>query len=282
MPLNINANTNALDAQRYLNINTIKLQKSMQMLASGYRINQAGDDAAGLALSESLRSQIRGTNKASDNVQDGINLLNVADGALQTITDSLQRMRELAVQAGNDTYSTAQRSAMSAEFAQLASGINQIATSTQFNGVKLLSGSASTLKLQVGANTTSGVDTLNIGGQGVFNSINASALSITSTVKLDTSAHALSAIGTLDTAIQTVNTRRGKIGGLSNRLESTSNNLAITSENLSASESQIRNVDVASESAHLAQYQILQQVSAAMLSQANQAPQLALSLLKGG
>src|SRR4051812_32008355 len=147
MPLNINTNVSSLNAQRYLNTNSTMLSKSMEKLSSGYRINRAGDDAAGLALSEKLRSQIRGSQKASDNVQDGINVLNIADGALQSVTDYLQRMRELAVQAGSDTYNTAQRSSMKAEFDQLASGINQIASATQFNGVHLLSGSATSLKL---------------------------------------------------------------------------------------------------------------------------------------
>jgi len=280
MPLNINTNVSSLNAQRYLNSNSTQLSKSMEKLSSGYRINRAGDDAAGLALSEKLRSQIRGSQKAADNVQDGINVLNIADGALQSVTDYLQRMRELAVQAGNDTYNTAQRSSMKAEFDQLASGINQISDATQFNGVKLLDGSLSTMKLQIGANSASGVDTLDLGAQSVFATANSSALSL-SGLKLDTNSDALATISALDTAISTVNTRRGSIGALSNRLETTATNLATNVENTSASESRIRNVDVASESAKMSQYQILQQAAAAMLTQANQAPQLALQLLRG-
>jgi flagellin len=254
----------------------------MEKLSSGYRINRAGDDAAGLALSEKLRSQIRGSQKAQDNVQDGINVLNIADGALQSITDYLQRMRELAVQAGNDTYNTAQRSSMKAEFDQLSSGITQIANATQFNGVKLLDGSASAMKLQIGANDTSGVDTLDVGAAGAFASITMTSLGLTtSATSLDTNTNALTAIGALDTAISTINTQRGTIGALSNRLETTATNLATNVENTSASESRIRNVDVASESAKMSQYQILQQAAAAMLSQANQSPQLALQLLRG-
>src|ERR1043166_4102987 len=170
MPLIINTNVSSMNAQRFLTQNTNALNKSMERLSSGYRINKAGDDAAGLALSEKLRAQIRGNQKALDNVQDGINVLNIADGAMQGITDYLQRMRELAVQAGNDTYNTAQRSAMKAEIDQLASGITQISDSTQFNGVFLLTGTApaSSMRLQIGANSTSGVDTLDVGGQGVF------------------------------------------------------------------------------------------------------------------
>jgi len=282
MPLNINTNVSSLNAQRYLNSNSTQLSKSMEKLSSGYRINRAGDDAAGLALSEKLRSQIRGSQKAQDNVQDGINVLNIADGALQSITDYLQRMRELAVQAGNDTYNTAQRSSMKAEFDQLSSGITQIANATQFNGVKLLDGSASALKLQIGANSASGVDTLDVGAAGAFASITMSSLGLTtSATSLDTNANALTAIGALDTAISTINTQRGTIGALSNRLETTATNLATNVENTSASESRIRNVDVASEAAKMSQYQILQQAAAAMLSQANQSPQLALQLLRG-
>jgi flagellin len=280
MPLNINTNVASLNAQRFLNNNSSMLSKSMEKLSSGYRINRAGDDAAGLALSEKLRSQIRGSQKAQDNVQDGINVLNIADGALQSVTDNLQRMRELTVQAGNDTYNTAQRSSMKAEFDQLASGINQIANATQFNGVKLLDGSASALKLQIGANASSGVDTLDIGAAGAFGNVTTSSLSLTS-VSLSSNAGALATLSSLDAAINTINTQRGTIGALSNRLETTATNLATNVENTSASESRIRNVDVASESAKMSQYQILQQAAAAMLTQANQAPQLALQLLRG-
>jgi len=282
MPLNINTNVSSLNAQRYLNANSNQLSKSMEKLSSGYRINHAGDDAAGLALSEKLRSQIRGSQKASDNVQDGINVLNIADGAMQSVTDYLQRMRELAVQAGNDTYNSAQRSSMKAEFEQLASGIDQIAEATQFNGVYLLKGSsaASSMKLQIGANSGSGVDVLDIGSTGAFGSLKASVISV-SGLALSSNSTALSALTKLDAAISTVNSRRATIGAMTNRLETTATNLATNIENTSASESRIRNVDVASESAKMSQYQILQQAAAAMLSQANQSPQLALELLKG-
>jgi flagellin len=280
MPLVINSNIASLNAQRSLSRNNSELGKSMERLASGYRINRSGDDAAGLALSEKLRAQIRSSQKALDNVQDGINVLNIADGAMQGIADSLQRMRELAVQAANDTYSTSQRSAMKAELDQLASGINQISDATQFNGVFLLNGSApaSSMRLQIGANSTSGVDTLDVGGQSVFNDIDATALAVNA-LFVDTGTNALTSITALDTAITTLNTRRGNIGALSNRLETTVNNLSSIIENTAASESRIRNVDVASESSRMVRYQILQEASAAMLSQANLMPQLALRLL---
>jgi len=281
MPLNINTNVASLNAQRFLTNNTSMLSKSMEKLSSGYRINRAGDDAAGLALSEKLRSQIRGSQKAADNVQDGINVLNITDGAMQSVTDYLQRMRELAVQAGNDTYNTAQRSSMKAEFDQLKSGINQIAASTQFNGVKLMNGDTTSMKLQIGANDVSGVDTIDLQSSSVFNTATTDALGVSSSLGLNSNSSALATITALDTAISTINTRRGAIGALSNRLETTATNLATNVENTSASESRIRNVDVASESAKMSQYQILQQAAAAMLTQANQAPQLALQLLRG-
>jgi flagellin len=281
MPLNINTNVASLNAQRFLTNNTSMLSKSMEKLSSGYRINRAGDDAAGLALSEKLRSQIRGSQKAADNVQDGINVLNITDGAMQSVTDYLQRMRELAVQAGNDTYNTAQRSSMKAEFDQLKSGINQIAASTEFNGVKLMNGDTTSMKLQIGANDVSGVDTIDLQSSSVFNTATTDALGVSSSLGLSSNSAALATITALDTAISTINTRRGAIGALSNRLETTATNLATNVENTSASESRIRNVDVASESAKMSQYQILQQAAAAMLTQANQAPQLALQLLKG-
>jgi flagellin len=282
MPLLINSNAMSLNAQRYLSQNSNALSKSMEKLASGYRINRAGDDAAGLALSEKLRSQIRGSHKALDNIQDGINVLNIADGSMQSVTDYLQRMRELAVQAGNDTYNATQRTSMKTEIDQLSSGINNIATSTQFNGVFLLNASApaTSMRLQIGANGTAGTDTLDVGGQGVFNSVDTTTLAVNN-IFVDTSTNALATITALDTAINTINTRRGNIGALTNRLETTTNNLSTILENTSASESRIRNVDVASESANLTRNQILQQAAAAMLSQANQAPQLALQLLKG-
>lgn len=279
MPLIINTNVGSLNAQRYLTGNTTLLQRSMEKLASGFRINRAGDDAAGLALSEKLRAQIRGSQKALDNTQDGINVMNIADGALQTITDNLQRMRELAVQASNDTYSTTQRTAMQTEYDQLASGITQIASSVEFNGIKLLDGSSTLTSLQIGANTTANVDDYDVSS--LFVDCTAGTLGVDAET-LDTHANALLALTAIDTALDTINSTRGNLGASSNRLESTASNLSVGIENTSASESRIRNVDVAQESANLSRNQILQQAASAMLVQANQAPQLALQLLRGG
>ena len=279
MPLTVNTNIASMNAQRYLSMNTANLQKSMEKLASGYRINHAQDDAAGLGLSETLRAQIRGSQKALDNTQDGINVMNIADGAMQTITDNLQRMRELAVQASNDTYSTTQRTSMQTEFDQLASGITQIAKAVDFNGIKLLDGTSTITSLQIGANTTANVDDFDVSSLFSDTTAGASGLNI-SAQTLSSHANSQNAITALDTAITTINTNRGNLGASVNRLESTASNLATMKENTSASESRIRNVDVASESAILTKNNILQQAAASMLAQANQSPALALQLLK--
>jgi flagellin len=279
MPLIINANIASMNAQRHLATNTNALQASMEKLASGFRINRASDDAAGLGLSESLRSQIRGNQKALDNTQDGINVMNIADGAMQTITDNLQRMRELAVQAANDTYSTTQRDAMQTEYDQLASGITQIASSVEFNGIKLLDGNSSIATLQIGANTTVNVDDFDVSTLFTDTTAGNSGLDVDGQL-LDDHTNALATITALDTALTTLNTNRGTLGASINRLQSTATNLSTMIENTSASESRIRNVDVAAESSTLTKNQILQQAASAMLAQANQAPQLALQLLK--
>jgi flagellin len=286
MPLIINTNVVSLTAQRHLSNNTTMLQKTMEKLASGYRINRAGDDAAGLQLSENLRAQIRGTKKALDNTQDGINVLNIADGALQTVTDSLQRIRELAVQAANDTYNTSQRSAIQVEMEQLLADVDRIATATKFNGVDLLSASApANFILQVGASNTVGVDTIDIAA--AMGDSTAATLGVASwngtnmTTPMDSGANARSFLTEIDAALTTVNTKRGNLGAYVSRLEGTVNNLSIGIENLSSSESRIRNVDVAAESANLTRNQILQQASNTILAQANQTPQLALQLLQG-
>jgi flagellin len=275
MPLVINTNVASMNAQRYLTSNTNGLGKTMEKLASGYRINRAGDDAAGLQVSEKLRAQIRGSQKALDNVQDGINMLNIADGAYQSITDAMQRMRELAVQAANDTYSSAQRSAMQIEYDSLASGITQMAEAAQFNGIHLLDSSAlSEVNLQITANQSGTADSLDI------KSALLDIASVDTAGSLLSHASAQTAIGTLDDALDEINEARGKLGAFTNRLEYTAQNLATNIENTSASESRVRNVDVAMESANLARNQILQQAASSMLAQANQSPQIALSLLR--
>lgn len=285
MPINVNTNVQSLNAQRLLSKNTMGLNKSLEALASGFRINKSSDDAAGLQISEVLRSQIRGSEKANDNVQDGINVLNTADGSLSTITDNLQRMRELTVQGANDTLNVDQRSAINKELKQLTADISRIANSTEFNGKKLFS-SVTNYKIQVGAESASATNVLDIGGtNSALGTLQATSLGLQNAgavmqVGVGTNASALKAISKIDAALQTVGNRRASIGAMTNRLGSASTNLAISIENFSASESRIRNVDVAKESAELTKNQILQQAAATVLGQANQAPNLALQLLR--
>ncbi len=285
MPLVINTNTASINAQRNLGYNTNMLAKSIERLSSGYRINRAGDDAAGLQISENLRSQIRGSKKALDNVQDGINVLNIADGALGTITENLQRMRELAVQGANDTYDTSSRAAIEVELDQLASEITRIADSTQYNGVNLIDGSqngSGNMVLQVGYDNNSAQNTIDVGATGAFADVAAADLAVDDTnIDVTNNTTARASLNLIDTAISTVNTQRSNIGAIVNRLERTATNLSTQIENTSSAESRIRDVDVASESASLVKFQILQQSSSAMLAQANQFPSIALQLLGG-
>lgn len=284
MPLTINTNVMSLNAQRSLNQNTNRLNKSLERLSSGYRINRSGDDAAGLQISETLRSQIRGSKKALDNTMDGLNLLNIVDGAYQTIQNNLQRIRELSVQGANDTYATSQRTAIAQEIDALRADIDRIANSTQFNGVDLLT-SAATLPtnyfIQVGANTTVNDEISLLAAMGDTTTVTGlNGLSAASGLFVSNTA-VQTYIGNVDAALDALNTRRSTLGSMINRLESVTSNLNINIENLSASESRIRNVDVASESAAMIQGQILQQASVSILSQANQVPQMALQLISG-
>jgi flagellin len=288
MGININTNVQSLNAQRVLGSNVKSLGKSLEKLSSGYRINRASDDAAGLQISEGLRSQIRGSDQANSNVQDGINVLNTTDGSLETITNNLQRVRELAVQGGNDTLSTDQRSAIDKEIQQLAKDVTRIASASQFNKKDLLNGATSSLKIQVGANVTSATNTIDLATAGTnpFADSRATALNLLGAgdaVKLSVKSNgsSLKTLSIVDAALQTVQNRRASIGALTNRLEGASTNLQISSENFSSSESRIRNTDIAKESANLTKNQVLQQASAQILGQANQTSQLALSLLKG-
>lgn len=283
MPLVINTNTASLNAQRYLTLNNAMLSKTQEQLASGYRINRAGDDAAGLFVSESLRAQIRGSKKALDNTQDGINMLNIADGAMQTITDNLQRIRELTVQAANETYSQAQRTAINGEIDALRNDIDRIAQSTQFNGAHLMDNTTpANVYIQLGPNNSATNDRIDLAAAlgdvrataaGGLNLTTAAAANITSNTTAQTY------LGNIDTALTTLNTKRAALGAMVNRLQGAANNLSINIENNTAAESRVRNVDVAAASAQMSQYNILQQASTAILSQANQIPSLALKLL---
>ena len=285
MSLVVNTNVSSLTSQRHLSINTKSLNRSIERLASGFRINRAGDDAAGLQVAENLSSQVRGSKKALANVQDGINVLSIADGTLSVMTEHLQRMRELTVQAANDTYDATQRSAIKQELDSRASDITRISNATQFNGVFLLDGStdgAGNFVLQVGPNAVAANDTIDIGATGAFAQVDDASLGIDSaSTNVTTNTNSLTTLTAIDAAITQVNTQRATLGSIVNQLESSARNLMVNIENMSASESRVRDVDVAAESAELVRSQILQQSSATVLAQANQAPTLALQLLQG-
>jgi flagellin len=277
MPLYVNTNISALTAQRSLNTNTAHLNKSLERLSTGYRINRANDDAAGIQISELLRSQIRGSQRALDNTQDGINVLNIADGTYETITNSLQRVRELVIQGSNDTNGTSQRDAIKSELDQLSSEIDRIINTTKFNGKTLLDGSQSTFFLQTGYAGTAN-DQINV-GPAFSNNLAINLQVDTANLSVNTTTNAQATLNRLETAIGTVTSRRASIGAFINRLEATASNLQIAMENQQAAESRIRNVDVAKESSELVKHQILQQAAASILSQANQSSQIALTLL---
>ena len=264
-------NLSAMNTNRQLSGVQSAQSKSTEKLSSGYRINRAGDDAAGLSISEKMRSQIRGLNKASSNAQDGISLVQVAEGALNETHSILQRMNELATQAANDTNTSTDRTAIQAEIDQLTSEINRIQSTTQFNTMNLLDGTFSSKNLQVGS----------LSGQSIGISIenmNASSLGVDA-LKVSSFASAGSSMDKIQSAINLVSTQRSTLGALQNRLEHTINNLNTTAENTQAAESRIRDVDMATEMVEYSKNNILAQAGQSMLAQANQATQGVLSLL---
>lgn len=269
MGLRINTNIEALNSHRNLLATSGALSKSMERLSSGLRINRASDDAAGLAISEKLSSQVRGLNQAIRNAQDGISLIQTAEGALNETHNILQRMRELAVQAANGTLSNDDKAAIQQEISQLIKEIDRIADTTEFNTMKILNGTAGTITFQIGANAGQTIDV-------VLDSMRAASLAVNS---IDVTANANAAVTSLDAAIKTVSTERAKLGGYQNRLEHTIANLGVASENLQAANSRIRDVDMAQEMMNFTRLQILQQAGTAMLAQANMAPQAVLRLL---
>jgi len=273
--MRINNNINALFAQNKLTATNTNLTKSLEKLASGLRINRAGDDAAGLAISEKMRGQINGLNQAQRNAQDGISLIQTAEGALNETHSMLQRMRELAVQAGNDTNTTADRTKIVDELNKLKDEITRIANQTEFNTQKLMTGGFSSKSFQIGANAQQTIDI-------TVKDMTASAgLSLTAaTINAATQKAGVSALITaVDAAINTVSNERSTLGTLQNRLEHTIANLQTSAENLSAAESRIRDVDMAAEMVKFTKNQILVQAGTAMLAQANMAPQSVLQLL---
>jgi len=275
MGLRIYNNVEAQNAHRQLQATNTAIGRTMERLSSGLRINRAADDAAGLAVSEEMRTQIRGMRVAARNALDGVSMVQVADGALGGVNDMLQRVRDLAVQAANGTLTDLQRNNLDREVQSILSEIARVAADTEFNGIKILSGSvataASAVTLQVGANGSQ-VIAFTIG------TMSAEDLGV-SGLAVSTAASATAAIASIDAAIRTVNSQRAQMGAIQNRLEQTISRLDLTSENLQAAESRIRDADMAAEMIQFTRNQILQQSGTAMLAQANQAPQSVLQLL---
>src|SRR4051812_22189166 len=269
--LRIQNNVEAFNAHRNLQATSEDVSKSMERLSSGYRINRAADDAAGLAISEKMRAQIRGLGQDQRNIQDGVSLVQTAEGALSTVHAMLQRVRELAVQFKNGSLSTSNQSAIQSEVFQLASEIERIGNSTKFNGISLLN-STNTVTFQVGANDGEAIGIAMI-------SLGAAASGVGNTYYVMTPTGATD-IGEIDTAIDNVASQRAALGAVQNRLQYSLDNVGIYQENLVAAESRIRDVDMAEETVTLTKNQILSQAGTAMLAQANQAGQGVLSLLR--
>ncbi|NNK94302.1 MAG: flagellin FliC [Desulfobacterales bacterium] len=271
MALVIGTNVASLNAQRNLNSTQNLLNRSMQRLSSGLRINSAKDDAAGLAISDRMTSQVRGLNQAARNANDAISLAQTAEGALQETTNLLQRMREIAVQAGNDTNSASDRASLQDEFDELVLEITRISDQTSFNNTNILDGTFTGI-FQIGANAS---ETITVA---LTQDMDAAALAVNA-LTVDSNVNAGAAITAIDTAIGTVDTVRGNLGATQSRLESTIANLTNISENISAARSRILDADIAAETSAMTKASILQQAGVAVLAQANQTPQLALSLL---
>ncbi len=273
--ISIQTNVSSMSAQRALSSSQSALQTSLERLSTGYRINSAKDDAAGLAMSENLRSDVRSLNQAVRNANDGLSVVNVAEGAMNEIGNILVRMRELGVQAASDSVGSSERSFINQEFTQLRSEIGRIASVTEYNGTALLDGSISAtgLEFQIGIeNSADNRATVLVADVG------STALGISS-ASVTTKANAQTAMSTVDAAITTLSTQRAKLGAYANRLQSSVNNLSVSVENLTAANSRIRDVDIASETASFARNQVLVQAGVSMLAQANSAPMSALRLL---
>ncbi|HBZ81758.1 flagellin [Brevibacillus sp. FSL K6-0770] len=272
----INHNISAMNTHRQLSVNTGNLSKNVEKLSSGYRINRAADDAAGLSISERMRAQIRGMEQASRNSQDGISLVQTAEGALQTVNNILVRVKELATQSANGTYdSDADRKRLQEELTELSNEVTNIKTNTKFNGISLLDGNSNKdIDLQIGQDAAQvlTLDTSKFNLTSVATKVGA--------WKIDTQSAAKSVLKSIDAFINKVSAARSYLGANQNRLENTINNLNITAENLTAAESRIRDVDMAKEQMAFTKNNILTQASQAMLAQANQLPQGVLQLLR--
>lgn len=276
MGLRVNTNVASLNAQRNLMGTKLGLDRSLEKLSSGYRINRAGDDAAGLAISENLRAQIRGLKQAQRNAQDGVSLVQVAEGSLNEISSILIRLRELSVQAASDTIGPVERQFLNVEYDQLVSEVDRIADGTEFNGTQLLSGTGSILDFQVGTRNDPNIDRLSFDAAKA--DANSAALGINLTSVAD-KASAQNSLAALDSAIVSISAMRADFGAVQNRLQSTISNIAVSVENMAAANSRIRDVDVAEETSELTKNNILLNAGTAVLAQANQTAQTALGLL---
>jgi len=273
MSLSVQTNVAAMGAHRNLVSTSQNLSKSMERLSSGYRINRAADDAAGLAISQKLQAQVGGLGQAQRNAQDAVSLVQTAEGSMSEVQSMLQRVRDLAVQYNNGTLSTSDKAAITNEVAQLCAEVSRIASQTKFNGISLLSGGAS-INFQVGSEDgqTITVSARDLFGSGTTVDINTSVFSFSSSGSVT--------LACIDDAINNVSTARATFGAVQNRLEHTLNNLTNYQQNLSASQSQIQDVDMAAEMVNFTKLQILQSAGTSMLAQANQAPQSVLRLLQ--
>ncbi len=288
MPQTINTNIASLNAQRNLGMNQSSLATAMQRLSSGLRVNSAKDDAAGLAIAERMSSQVRGMNVAVRNANDGISLAQTAEGALGKVADSLQRMRELAVQSANDTNSGSDKDSLDKEFGELAKEIQRVLGATTFNGKHVLGSEAGNLQFQVGANTTTN-DTIDISTFDLTTDASITAVAGTNNTGasrsvIDATANTTAihgVIDAIDTALTTVNSQRATLGASQSRFDSVISILQVSVENQTAARSRIMDADFASETANLSRSQILQQAGNAMVAQANQLPNQVLKLLQG-
>lgn len=276
MGLRINTNASSLNAQRVLWGTKLGLDKSMEKLASGYRINRAGDDAAGLAISENLRAQVRGLKQASRNANDGISLVQVAEGSMNEISSILIRLRELGVQSASDTIGPVERQFLNVEYDQLVSEIDRIADATEFNGTQLLAGVGSIMDFQVGIRNNPEIDRISFDSSKA--DANSAALGVNLTSVAD-KASAQNALSAIDAAIMSVSAMRADFGALQNRLQTTTSNIMNSVENMSAANSRIRDVDVAEETSELTRNNVLLQAGTSVLAQANQSANVALGLL---
>jgi flagellin len=276
MGLRVNTNVTSITAQRSLSTVTDRLTGNFRRLSTGLRISSAADDAAGLAISERLRSQVRSLEQARRNASDGISLMQTAEGALNEVSSILIRLRELAIQSSNGSVNGQDKETLDQEFQNLVNEVDRIGRSTEFSGIKLLDGSATSVTFQVGLGTASGIDQLDV----TLSPALSTSLSLNS-LDIGSGGATSTAITSIDTAINSVSSLRGTLGAVQNRLATTINNLAIATENLTSAESRIRDVDVAYETAQLTRNNILQQASISVLSQANSQPQSALQLLQG-